>query len=115
MAVYDDSSWRNYSDNSTNQNGTFYLFKQSGGMTYSNYATTCCTPLGSINGSVNLTTDGCGAGELKATWKMLATTGIASQTLRVYDENLEEVTAKRITGITASTSPVSSIVKKTPV
>ena len=63
-----------------------------------------CTPLGSINGSVNLTTDGCGAGELKATWKMSATTGIASQTLRVYDENLEEVTDKRITGITASTS-----------
>ena len=35
---------------------------------------------------------------------MSATTGIASQTLRVYDENLEEVTDKRITGITASTS-----------
>lgn len=71
---------------------------------YSDYICACCTELGSINGSVNLTTDGCGAGELKATWKMLATTGIASQTLRVYDENLEEVTAKRITGITASTS-----------
>ena len=63
-----------------------------------------CTPLGTINGSVSLSTDGCGAGELKATWEMLATTGIASQTLKVYDENLNEVTAKRITGITASIS-----------
>lgn len=80
-----------------------YAFKKLS-ITYTNFATTCCTKLGSINGSINLTTDGCGAGELKATWKMLATTGIASQTLRVYDENLEEVTAKRITSITASTS-----------
>ena len=35
---------------------------------------------------------------------MEATTGIASQTLRVYDENVDEVTAKRITSITPSTS-----------
>ena len=63
-----------------------------------------CTPLGSINGSVSLTNEDCDPGELKATWKMTATTGIASQTLKVYDENLDEVTAKRITGITASTS-----------
>jgi len=71
---------------------------------YDNYITSCCTELGSISGSVSLTTAGCGAGELKATWKMSATTGIASQILRVYDENADEVTAKRITGITASTS-----------
>lgn len=63
-----------------------------------------CTPLGTINGPVSLSTDGCGAGELKATWKMLATTGIASQILKVYDENSNEVTAKRVTGLTASTS-----------
>lgn len=63
-----------------------------------------CTPLGTINGPVSLSTDGCGAGELKATWEMLATTGIASQTLKVYAENSNEVTAKRVTGLTASTS-----------
>ena len=58
LSAYSDSEWRNYGDNSTNQNGTFYLFKQSGGMTYSNYATTCCTKLGSINGSISLTQGG---------------------------------------------------------
>ena len=29
------------------------LYKKSGGTTYSNYETSCCTPLGSINGSFN--------------------------------------------------------------
>ena len=55
LAVYADNAWRNYSNNSTNQNGTFYMFKQSGGTTYSNYVTSCCTPLGTINGSFSRT------------------------------------------------------------
>ncbi|MBP5477446.1 MAG: InlB B-repeat-containing protein [Paludibacteraceae bacterium] len=41
LAVYADDYWRNYSSSTTNQNGTFYLFKQSGGTTYSAYSTTC--------------------------------------------------------------------------
>ena len=71
---------------------------------FTNYRTVCCTELGDIDGDVNITTDGCDPGEIKVTWKMVATTGIASQTLKVYDENVDEVTAKRITSITASTS-----------
>ena len=56
LAVYADNAWRNYSNNSTNQNGTFYMFKQSGGTTYSNYDTSCCTPLGSITGNIGTNT-----------------------------------------------------------
>ena len=33
LAAYDDDAWRNYSDEDTNQNGTFYLFKKYGGIT----------------------------------------------------------------------------------
>ncbi len=71
---------------------------------FSNYRTVCCTELGDIDGDVNITTDGCDPGEIKVTWKMEATTGIASQTLKVYDDTPAEVTAKRITSITPSTS-----------
>jgi len=49
-----------------------------------NYRTSCCTPLGSINGSFNVTKEGCTPTQLKATWFMKANTGIASQTLKVY-------------------------------
>ena len=49
-----NSSFRTYA-NSTNNTGR--LFKKSGdGYTWSNYATTCCTPLGSINGSISSNT-----------------------------------------------------------
>lgn len=41
LAVYADDYWRNYNSSTTNQSGTFYLFKQSGGITYSAYITTC--------------------------------------------------------------------------
>ena len=48
----------------------------------------CCTPLGSINGSVSLsqlaTPD---PTKLKASWTMNAETGIASYTLEVYDRS----------------------------
>ena len=37
--------------NSSNTYRAIYLFKKSGGTTYSDYRTTCCTELGSINGS----------------------------------------------------------------
>ncbi len=83
LAVYDDSSWRNYSDNSTNQNGTFYLFKQSGGMTYSNYATSCCTKLGSINGSISLTQGGNSV--TISGWSDVANVG--TYTVRMYKKN----------------------------
>ena len=72
----------------------------------SNYMTTCCEPLAQINGSVNLSNENCGSGELKATWKTNSEgiAGIASQVLHVYKASDDsEVTAKKITGITAST------------
>jgi len=47
-----NSSFRTYAKNNYN---TGYLFKKSGGATYSAYSTTCCTPLGQINGSVSVT------------------------------------------------------------
>ncbi|MBQ6724712.1 MAG: chitobiase/beta-hexosaminidase C-terminal domain-containing protein [Paludibacteraceae bacterium] len=51
-----------------------------------------------------MTNDGCGAGELKATWKMKATTGIGSQVLHIYKaSDNTEVTAKKVTGLSAST------------
>ena len=99
-----------YAKNHGNNSGSYYyhivFYKKSGGSTtYYSTTATCCTPLGSINGSISLTTDGCGAGELKATWKMSATTGIASQTLKIFKSSDDsEVTAKRVTGLTASTS-----------
>ena len=42
LAVYSADAWRNYSNNTTNQNGTFYMFKESPGVSYSKYLTTCC-------------------------------------------------------------------------
>ena len=73
----------------------------------SNYVTTCCDPLGSINGSINLTNENCGAGELKATWKTNSEglAGIASQVLHIYKASDDtEVTAKKIIDIEPSTS-----------
>ena len=51
--IYGDSEWRVYSANSTNaQAGAkFVIFKKNTAATYSNYATSCCTQLGQINGS----------------------------------------------------------------
>ncbi len=75
------------------------------GTTYSAYSTDCCSPLASINGSVSVTNDGCGAGELKATWKTSSTglDGIASQTVKVYRaDNNNEVTG--LTGLTGKTA-----------
>lgn len=40
LAVYADSNWRNYDNASTNQNGKFYLFKEFGGISYTDYCTT---------------------------------------------------------------------------
>lgn len=74
-----------------------------------NYRTTCCTELGSINGSVNLTNEGCAAGELKATWKTSSTglDGIASQTVKVYRaDNNNEVTG--LTGLTGKTAQTTN-------
>ena len=59
-----------------------------GGTTYSAYSTTCCTPLGSIKGSVSLSQLASpDPTKLKATWTMNASTGIASYTLEVYDNS----------------------------
>ena len=70
-----------------------------------NYATTCCTSLGSINGSISLSNEGCTPTQLKATWRTTATAGISSQILHVYNaSNNNEVTASKITGISPSTS-----------
>lgn len=41
--------------NATRMVSISITWKASGGTTYSNYTTSCCTPLGSINGSVSLT------------------------------------------------------------
>ena len=86
---------------------SFTIYYEASAITY-NYlsAPTCCTPLGQINGSVNLSNADCDAGELKATWKTNSEgiAGIASQVLHVYKASDDsEVTAKKITGITAST------------
>lgn len=57
-------NFRNYGtghrDASGYGSGYLYLVPASGGTTYSNYETNCCTPLGSINGSSNLTTSSTG-------------------------------------------------------
>lgn len=47
-----NNSFRTYAKSSNN---TGYLYKKSGGTTYSNYATFCCEPLAQIKGSVNVT------------------------------------------------------------
>lgn len=71
----------------------------------------CCTPLGTINGSINLsqlaTPD---PTKLKASWAMNAATGIASYTLEVYDssDNLVKTinnytSGSEITGLTPCT------------
>lgn len=70
------------------------------------FATSCCTALAQVEGSVTLSNADCDAGELKATWKTNSEgiAGIASQVLHVYKASDDsEVTAKKITGITAST------------
>ena len=87
-------------------------------VTYSGGSTTsyisvpnCCTPLGTINGSVNVsqlaTPD---PTKLKASWAMNAKTGIASYTLEVYDssDNLVKTinnytSGSEITGLTPCT------------
>lgn len=80
-------------------------WETTGSTTYYYSYPTCCTPLGTINGSITLTNEGCTPTQLKATWKMSATTGIASQTLKIYKSSDDsEVTGSRITGISASTS-----------
>ena len=92
----------------TNTYDWYYVYKANPS---TNYMTSCCEALGQISGSVNVSNDGCGAGELKATWKMKATTGIASQVLHVYKASDDsEVTAKKITGITASTEDQTKII-----
>ena len=79
--------------------------------TASQYLTTCCTALGTINGSINLsqlaTPD---PTKLKASWAMNAVTGIASYTLEVYDssDNLVKkinnyTSGSEITGLTPCT------------
>ena len=78
---------------------------------YSDYSTTCCTPLGTINGSINLTQLATpDPTKLKATWTMNAETGIASYTLEVYDssDNLVKTvnnytSGAEITGLTPCT------------
>ena len=76
------------------------------------YETNCCTPLGSVNGSVTLsqlaTPD---PTKLKASWAMNAETGIASYTLKVYDssDNLVKTidnytSGSEITGLTPCTT-----------
>lgn len=53
-----------------------------------NYITTCCTALGTINGSVSLTQLATpDPTKLKATWSMTSTTGISSYTLEVYNSS----------------------------
>ena len=71
----------------------------------------CCTPLGTINGSINVsqlaTPD---PTKLKASWAMNAETGIASYTLEVYDSSNNLVkpinnytSGSEITGLTPCT------------
>lgn len=75
------------------------------------FATSCCTALGTINGSINLsqlaTPD---PTKLKASWAMNAETGIASYTLEVYDSSNNLVktinnytSGSEITGLTPCT------------
>lgn len=88
-----------------------YIQKTTGSTTYSQYLTTCCTSLGTINGSVNVsqlaTPD---PTKLKASWAMNAETGIASYTLEVYDSSNNLVkpinnytSGSEITGLTPCT------------
>ena len=86
------------------------LYKQGSSGT-PEYVTSCCTPLGSVNGSINLsqlaTPD---PTKLKASWAMNAETGIASYTLKVYgsSDNLVKTinnytSGSEITGLTPCT------------
>ncbi len=71
----------------------------------------CCTPLGTINGSVSLTQLATSdPTKLKATWAMNAETGIASYTLEVYNSSNTLVktinnytSGSEITGLTPCT------------
>lgn len=83
-----------------------------GTTTYYMTSLVCCTPLGSINGSVSLaqlTT--ANPTKLKATWTMNAETGIDSYDLEIYDSNDNKVktiegytSGDEITGLTPCTS-----------
>ena len=100
--IYYDSSNSRFAATTSSTNN-LHLYKEDPLTYYSNPS--CCTELGTINGSISLTNAECSAGQLKATWKMSATTGIASQVLHVYDaDNDDEITASKITGISPSTS-----------
>lgn len=94
----------------TSSQSAFQIYKQSAGGD-AEYITTCCTALGSINGSINLsqlaTPD---PTKLKASWAMNAVTGIASYTLEVYgsSDNLVKTinnytSGSEITGLTPCT------------
>jgi len=69
-----------------------------------NYATSCCTPLGSINGSINVT--GVNEGSATASWTWNgATTGISKNVLKVYkSDNSLFKTIDNISGSATSQS-----------
>ncbi len=53
IGIYNDSDWRCYTSTTGNiVSQTFSFYKKTGGTTYSDYATSCCTPLGAIKGSL---------------------------------------------------------------
>lgn len=52
-----NTRFASYAKNHGNNSGQYYyhivFYKKSGGVSYEDYIAKCCTPLGSINGSVN--------------------------------------------------------------
>ena len=105
----DGTGFGGYSTGNVTAGGSEYFdLEIGGGYEYSDYKAVCCTELGSINGSVSVTNDGCGAGELKATWRTNSEglDGIASQTVKVYraDNNNEVTGLTDLTGNTAQTT-----------
>ena len=77
----------------------------SGGKSYSEYATTCCTPLASINGSFSFTSVGTTGATANWGWTG-ATTGISKNILKVYKESDNSLVAT-IDNISASATSQS--------
>lgn len=83
LAVYSGSDWRNYSNNTTNQNGVFHIFKQTSSATYSNFATSCCTALGQ---PATLTLEKT-AHTIKATWTATSGGNETGYSVQLYDNS----------------------------
>ncbi|MBR1928958.1 MAG: chitobiase/beta-hexosaminidase C-terminal domain-containing protein [Paludibacteraceae bacterium] len=83
LCNYNDADFRGYVGSSVTSDIVSKFYKKSGGTSYSDYETNCCTPLGQINGPINLTQSGAG---IAVSW----TSGVSDATgylVKVYEDN----------------------------